>query len=614
MTLRCPVLCFFILISSLVSVNSLKAQSWDELRKDRSSWIIGEGYGSSAREADQYALEDLASQIRVNVSSELTLRSGNVQKRTGRRMKETSVDSLDAIISTYSQVTLNDCRRVIVENGPKKYHIVRYIAVSDVARVFAEREQKVRYMLDVAQKAESELKMDAALKNYYWAQILLNTLPSPSTLEYYDADGNSQILSVWVPGKISGILEGLSFEFGSFVSEDRTLGTVQATYKGEPVTSVDYSYWDNITWSILTAARDGLGTVEFRLDALPSSIDIKVEYQYDNELHQDPEIENIVSIMRPVNFPEAYKTGIPVRENPKAATVRYNEAAGAESVSVLESVPASDVSECREVIGSVLEAMKSADSSSVRGLFTSEGYDEYRKLLLYGSARVLDTAGMKFLKFKDEIYCRSIPMDFYFKGNDRHFVEDVVFICNSAGLVSGITFALENRTVEDILAKSRWKDESKMQLISFLESYKTAFAMKNLDYLSSIFSEDALIITGRVVKRTRVENQVTLRDEYVVYNRQSKAEYMENLARSFASKEYINLKFSNTTVGSWREGLFGIMLKQDYYSSNYGDTGYLYLYLDLRDSDRPIIHVRTWQPEPSADVDSLTGLYGPGNF
>ena len=43
---------------------------------------------------------------------------------------------------------------------------------------------------------------------------------------------------------------------------------------------------------------------------------------------------------------------------------------------------------------------------------------------------------------------------------------------------------------------------------------------------------------------------------------------------------------------------YAIQIKQDYYSSNYGDSGYLFLYVDMNDPDNPVIKVRTWQPKP----------------
>ena len=379
------------------------------------------------------------------------------------------------------------------------------------------------------------------------------------------------------------------------------------------MTSVDYTYMDGINWSILTSAKDGLGALEFRKNMELSSIGVMVEYQYYHERHQDPEIAGILDVMAPVNFPEAYKSGIRLDARKKGAVAQTRQA---EPQYDMAAVSREEADQYSATVRRILDSVSGGGAEDVRELFTPEGYDAYQRLLMYGNARVLDNGSLSYLKFGDEVYCRSVPMDFAFHTNDKHFVEDVVFVFDSTARVSGITFALEDRTVQDILSKSKWDDRHKMVLIQFLESYKTAFALKNIDYLSSIFSEDALIITGRVVKKVTVENQIALQSQYVEYNRQSKEEYMNNLRRSFASKEYINLKFSNADIGSYRadSGLFGIQLKQDYYSSNYGDTGYLYLYVDLRDSDRPIIHIRTWQPEPNPDVDSVTGLFGPWNF
>lgn len=588
-------------------------QTWDEIRDSRGLYLYGEGFGSSAIEADRNAMEDLASQIKVRVLSELTLKSDKAQTGSGRRTRFSQTDSLESVITSYSDVTLHNCRRLIVSNGPEEYHYVRYIHVSDISRMFAEREAKIKYMLNVAEKAERELKMDAALKNYYWSCILLRTLPSPSSVSYTDLDGEAHLAEVWVSGKISEILDGLTFEFDGYADEANGLGRLYVSYEGEPVTSVDYTYMDGINWSILTSAKDGLGALEFRKNMELSSIGVMVEYQYYHERHQDPEIAGILDVMAPVNFPEAYKSGIRLDARKKGAVAQTRQA---EPQYDMAAVSREDTARYSATVRRILDSVSGGGAEDVRELFTPEGYDAYQRLLMYGNARVLDNGSLSYLKFGDEVYCRSVPMDFAFHTNDKHFVEDVVFVFDSTARVSGITFALEDRTVQDILSKSKWDDRHKMVLIQFLESYKTAFALKNIDYLSSIFSEDALIITGRVVKKVTVENQIALQSQYVEYNRQSKEEYMNNLRRSFASKEYINLKFSNADIGSYRadSGLFGIQLKQDYYSSNYGDTGYLYLYVDLRDSDRPIIHIRTWQPEPNPDVDSVTGLFGPWNF
>lgn len=56
--------------------------------------------------------------------------------------------------------------------------------------------------------------------------------------------------------------------------------------------------------------------------------------------------------------------------------------------------------------------------------------------------------------------------------------------------------------------------------------------------------------------------------------------------------------------------LYAIQIAQDYYSSSYGDKGYLFLMVDINDPENPIIKVRTWQP----DKDPNFGLYGPGDL
>ena len=202
-------------------------------------------------------------------------------------------------------------------------------------------------------------------------------------------------------------------------------------------------------------------------------------------------------------------------------------------------------------------------------------------------------------------------MSFSFANNNRKFVENVVFVFDDQQKVSNITFGLDQQSTSDILSKKAWDDKSKMQLISFLENYKTAYALKRLDYINDIFSDDALIITGRVVKRT-VENEVMRNNQYVEFTRHNKQDYIKRLSRIFSSNEYINLKFANTDLAKMGKGgeLYGIQIRQDYFSTHYGDTGYLFLMVDLNNPDKPIIHVRTWQPEP----DPNFGVIGAGDF
>ena len=101
-------------------------------------------------------------------------------------------------------------------------------------------------------------------------------------------------------------------------------------------------------------------------------------------------------------------------------------------------------------------------------------------------------------------------------------------------------------------------------------------------------------------------------NKVIKFTRQSKQEYIRNLEHCFKGNEYINIRFANNDIIKSGKGgeTYGIQIKQDYYSSTYGDTGYLFLMIDVNDPDNPIIKVRTWQPER----DPNFGIIGISDF
>ena len=192
-------------------------------------------------------------------------------------------------------------------------------------------------------------------------------------------------------------------------------------------------------------------------------------------------------------------------------------------------------------------------------------------------------------------------------------------LVNEKKLITSLSFRLDSESENDIMNKGRWSTECRYTLLNFMEDYQTAYALKRYDYLESIFSNDALIIVGHVLKRTVLPDQMTLNlsDEEVRLMQYDKETYFNNLSRTFASQEYINIRFAETDFTrqmnstdankSGGEDIFGVRLLQEYNSTTYGDTGYLFLMVDLRDHKRPVIHVRAWQPD-KIDMKKLIGL------
>lgn len=250
--------------------------------------------------------------------------------------------------------------------------------------------------------------------------------------------------------------------------------------------------------------------------------------------------------------------------------------------------------------------------SGIEDLFTPEGWDMFRKLINYGDARLLrkPTLDMR----PDEnggVICRGFPMSFSFKNNRRVFTEDVVFYLNSDAKIQEVAFGLGKEALDDIMNRGEWDDQARNVMIHFLETYKTAYALKRLDYINSIFSSDALIITGSVVTQRGKSDMGVAMKKHVKYTRQTKEEYMKNLKKCFGSNEFINLHFADNIIrrSNSNTNIYGIQIKQDYFSSSYGDTGYLFLLIDFSEKASPLIHVRTWQPDLDPTVkDGRIGI------
>lgn len=134
-------------------------------------------------------------------------------------------------------------------------------------------------------------------------------------------------------------------------------------------------------------------------------------------------------------------------------------------------------------------------------------------------------------------------------------------------------------------------------ILRYTECLRTAYEVKDIDFINQAFSEDALIIVGRMIQQQR-EDGSYLNTRQVEYNLRTKKQYLQQLAKVFATNDHIRLSFTQQKVVQHptKQGFYGVTLKQGYRSDTYADEGYLFLLWDFRHPERPQIHVRTWQP------------------
>ncbi len=154
---------------------------------------------------------------------------------------------------------------------------------------------------------------------------------------------------------------------------------------------------------------------------------------------------------------------------------------------------------------------------------------------------------------------------------------------------------------------------SRRKILSYCEHLRTSYTTRDIDFIRQVFSDNALIIVGHVVKTG--EKSGVSGNSKVVYSIRSKREYLEKLSRIFGSGKAIDVKFSEFRIlrHPTMKGIYGVTLRQKYRCGGYSDDGYLFLLWDFRNMSMPLIHVRTWQPTLNANPDE-DDIIGIGDF
>lgn len=205
------------------------------------------------------------------------------------------------------------------------------------------------------------------------------------------------------------------------------------------------------------------------------------------------------------------------------------------------------------------------------------------------------------LKTSSGYQVRGIPVDML-EAEEDEARQELTINFDEAGTITNVAIAIEMNRYEELMAEKQSElDYSRRQIIiDFIENFRTAYNRKDNLMLNSVFSDKALIITGRVVKEKPNSDltKMTLTNNRVVYIKQTKQEYLTKLAQVFKTVKYINVKFSDIEIVEHPkfDDIYGVTLKQDWRTDRYKDEGYLFLMIDFRDTNNPLIQVRTWQP------------------
>lgn len=185
-------------------------------------------------------------------------------------------------------------------------------------------------------------------------------------------------------------------------------------------------------------------------------------------------------------------------------------------------------------------------------------------------------------------------------GYDGEKRREIYIDMDKTGKIVDFNFSLGMNMYTEILKKgSELGDlDRRMQIIDWCEHFAKAYCDKNMKFMQTIFSDDAIIITGKMTMQ-RVKTDMGFKDQTKVkYLQQTKGQYLANLDRVFKSNSYVNVKFEDYTVirHGAKPNYYGVTLRQKWHTARYSDEGTVFLIWDFTNEDAPRILVRTWQP------------------
>ena len=207
------------------------------------------------------------------------------------------------------------------------------------------------------------------------------------------------------------------------------------------------------------------------------------------------------------------------------------------------------------------------------------------------------------------------PLPLVLKNESEPVEEEGVLVFNSAGVLEDMYFGIETHQYKKLLSKGvNLTDMRRRQIIlDFVENFRTAYNRKDLKYIENVFSDNALIIVGRVVQKQQDGIDLlerSLSPGQVKFIRLSKQDYIKNLRANFDHNKYIKVGFDRIEIVQHKRYgyLYGVTLEQLWRSSTYSDRGYLFLMIDFKEEDKPLIHVRSWQPDKYTKAEEVLGL------
>ena len=611
-----------LLLFVIIFNTTFYAQSIDkESIKKSKDYYYGEASSENGKEAEDIALSRLTKQISVTVSSSF--------ERTLNETSENLQETVQDILKTYSTATLKNVETIKNSNGGV-VDVFMYISKKEVEKIFAERKKLIYNIYLSAGEYERNNNYAGAIKNYYFALLLMNSIPEQNIV-YENINFTTEI-----PKKINDIIANTKF----YLKKDTKLNDKErellfdVTVFNKKANLLDFSFWDGLN-QVSVQVMDG----EALFNLIGSSInfdrlDVSIKYSYyesRNEIStvgelwnvvQKPSFKNTKQILLKISDEKDRKIEITsIKKDVKTTNtkndveekitpIKFN---GSRKINLTNKENCNVLNEIAKQTEKIIAVLEKGNIQEVKKQFSDDPFvqDKITKMLKYNKLKI--AAGQinaDVNKTYEGWELRKIKIVNSYSSINKQTPEYMVLDFDDKGKIYDINFGIMDNLYSDFVEQGLYGNDwgNRQVIVKFVEKYRTAYLSRNIEMLDSLFADEAVIIVGRVFKKTKIKDMykyTKLNEEQpdVRYMQYTKDEYLKNQARLFANQKDIYLGYNSFKIlkKNKQDNVYGLSMRQYYQSTTYADEGYLFLLVDFN-KEKPQIYIRSWQPQEWNDA------------
>jgi hypothetical protein len=593
----------------LVMTNVLFAVDRDTIT-DSGLYYFGTGISENVREARDQALAELTSQIAVKV-----------QNSFSAKIKESDTgltESVEAVLQSYSTAALRNVqsKTTMLEDG--RFEVFSYIEKSEVTKIFSSRKNLIADMVAIGEKYRNEGNISFALKQFYYAGILVLSLPDENVV----IGGRNYTTAI--PGLINETIHKTEFRFkAEYLASDKERNiTLDVTFDGKPVSLIDFTFWDG-TRQVAVQGRNGMAIFAlYGASVEMQKLSLQMQYSfYENRREYAPVADLWDLVERPI---------FKARKMVSLQDAEASAAAGTE-----EKISDSGIAleGCREAIElkfdgtappsealtvdacKFLAALRQQSAQELPDHMQKDDYlmAKTRAYLKHNQPSLPQAQSASVHRTDIGFEVRRLAVTHRYPSIPKQSTEFLVLDFDSSGQMVDFNVTISDNLYDRFVREAEYGKDwgNRQNIIKFLEKYRSAYLIRDIETVDMMFAEEALIIIGRKIKKKelpadRVKYQQFGDQPDIEYLRLTKEEYLKRQNAVFRSQQDLFLDFGSFDIikKANAPGVYGVEMRQSYASTTYADEGYLFLLIDFAEED-PMIYVRAWQPETWSDDELI---------